>query len=55
LKFKVIRSSRCGLDDPTEIEINTLEELVVFVEKSGYHIIIKKNLKDIEIYDGYRE
>jgi len=37
---------------PTEIEINTLEELIEFSNQWG-EIIIKEN--EIEIYDNYRE
>lgn len=42
----------CGIKP--EIEINTLEELLKFVNDFG-DIIIKDYGKEIEIYDGYRE
>jgi hypothetical protein len=38
------------------IEINTLEELVAFVDEVGDIVISKDNpMPEIEIYDGYRE
>ena len=38
--FKVVRSSRC-FDDPEENEsLNTLEELLEFVDKVGHSVII---------------
>lgn len=38
------------------IEINTLEELVAFIDEVGEIIISKDNpLPEIEIYDDYRE
>ncbi len=40
-------------DNSPEIEINTLEELMQFVNKFG-NVIVKKS-NSIEIYNSYRE
>lgn len=45
---------RIDSDIKPEIEIDTLEELLNFVEEFG-DIIIKENGKEIEIYDSYHE
>ena len=57
--FKVVRSSRC-FDDPEENEsLNTLEELLEFVDKVGHSVIITYRpdlkIKKLEIYDDWRE
>lgn len=39
----------------TEIEINTIEELLEFSKKCGYELVIDPDEPSIEIYNGYRE
>ena len=36
------------------ITINSLDDIISLIKKTGSHIIIEEN-GDIEIYDGYRE
>lgn len=52
MKFILMRSSEfCEVE--TEIEINTLEDLMKFQQELGYPIILEGNT--IEIYDSWRE
>ena len=57
--FKVERSSDCFGDTPKIESLNTLEELLEFVRKADYSVIInyEANLETwkLEIYDDWRE
>lgn len=57
--FKVYKSSDRGFNDGTPTEINTLAELIQFMDKRKNPIIIDREYKEkkltIEIYDDYRE
>lgn len=46
-----------GFYQRTFVRLDTLAELVEFINKVGHKIIIKpcKDCYEIEIYDGYRE
>ena len=65
MKFYLTRTTDIMNDNASEIEINTLEELLEFATKNSPHeLIITKPFEDdtqkkfqweIEIYDGYRE
>lgn len=41
--------------EDTEIEINTIEELLEFARKCGHELVIDPDEPSIEIYNGYRE
>lgn len=51
-EFVKTESKRLTLSEPSSVDINTLEELVAFVEKYGVIVFYPK---EIEIYNGYRE
>jgi len=50
--MKFILKKTSDWDYKSEIEINTLEELMNFISKNG-NIVLNK--ESIEIYDDYRE
>lgn len=51
MTFTVVRTSSENYRD--EIEINTLEELIKWINEQDYECIVYDGL--IEIYDDYRE
>jgi len=57
--FKVERSSDCFGDTPKNESLNTLEELLEFVDKVGHSVIVTYRpdlkIKKLEIYDDWRE
>jgi hypothetical protein len=57
--FKVERSSDCFGDPPKIESLNTLEELLEFVDKVGHSVIVTYRpdlkIKKLEIYDDWRE
>jgi len=61
MKFEVSRTS--GTEEEYELELNTLEELLVFVRKNGQVVIIPPVPEagpwrahwELEIYDDWRE
>jgi hypothetical protein len=54
MKFKVYQASTGYFNLREEIEINTLEDLMRFIEECDEQIIISKD-KKIIIYDDYIE
>ena len=57
MKFKLTRSSDWREDtEASEIEINTLQELLDFIDNSHCSVILNGSVNSaIEIYDDYRE
>jgi hypothetical protein len=66
MKAEVTRSGDClfrhrpePTPEPTEVEIDTLEDLIEFMKRAGNDLIISLPDSDgvlqIEIYDCYRE
>jgi len=58
MKFRVSYTSDCFDDEEKEIELNSLEELMKFIKKSGYSVIVHQYKGEptiLEIYDGWRE
>ena len=56
MKFKLTRTSDWHFED--EIEIDTLEKLINFIEENGKQIVLfieDDKLPEIEIYDAWRE
>lgn len=55
LGFKKVEYKYGTYFENTEIEINTIEELLEFSKKCGRQLIIDPDEPSIEIYNGYRE
>lgn len=71
MKFEITRTSCFGIGKPINderlkkikscwyIELNTLEELMQFIENNGHSVVIERcdeyEQYTIEIYDTYRE
>lgn len=57
MKFKLKRTSDLWSQEPGEIELNSLEELIALQQKMGELIIGITDSGEamIEIYDDYRE
>lgn len=58
MKFRVNYTSDCFDDEEQEIELNSLEELMKFIKKSGYSVIVHHYTDEptlLEVYDGWRE
>ena len=53
MKFKVSKAS--DWDYKSEIEINTLDELIEFTKANGGSVVIDTEYNMITIYDGYLE
>ena len=57
MKFMVSRSTDWTQDEKTKVELNSLEDLIEYAEKSGHPLILHtwKDELELEIYDGWRE
>lgn len=57
MKFMVSRSTDWSGDEKAKVELNSLEDLIEYAEKSGYPLILHawKDELELEIYDGWRE
>lgn len=55
LGFKKVEYKYGTYFEDTEIEINTIEELLEFAKKCGQELVIDPDEPSIEIYNGYRE
>lgn len=53
MRFKVIKTSDSCNVKPKDIEINTLQELMEWINKQDHEVIISEGC--LEIYDDYRE
>lgn len=53
MKFIVVRTSDYYEKNKEEIEINTLQELMNWIDEQEHEIIVSGN--ELEIYDDYRE
>lgn len=58
MKFMVSRSTDWSGDEKAKVELNSLEDLIEYAEKSGHPLILhawKDEELELEIYDGWRE
>lgn len=53
MKFKVSKASNYNYQE--EVEINTLEELLLWCKHTGNKVIINEKQDKLEIYDSSRE
>ena len=57
MKFEVRKTSDGNslTNEPYEVEFNTLEELIEWCQNTHEQVIINATLKELEIYNYYRE
>lgn len=58
MKFRVKHTSDCFDDEEKEIELNSLEELIKFINNTRYSVIVHRYTDKptlLEIYDDWRE
>jgi hypothetical protein len=53
MKFKLTKASDWNYE--SEVEINTLEELVNFTKENGNRVVLDTDDSEITIYDNYLE